>query len=63
MIDAKMEDEFGGHDDVFSMFARRLRTQLVQLREFFLQLKNKLRTPRHHHQVSVGADCHPASQE
>ena len=52
MIDAQMEDEFGGKDDIISMFIKRFSTQLSQLKEFFIQLKNKLRTPKHHHQVT-----------
>ena len=51
MIDAQMEDEFGGKDDIFTMFINRFSTQLSQLKEFFIQLKNKLRTPKHHYQV------------
>jgi len=47
-IMAKMEDEFGAHgDSIWNLFLKRFRTQFSQLAAFMLQLKQKLRAPRH----------------
>lgn len=47
---AKYEDEFGSHkDDIATMFMKRFKTQISQLKTYIQQQLQKLQGHRHHH--------------
>ncbi|KAJ8021770.1 ER membrane protein complex subunit 1 [Holothuria leucospilota] len=56
--EAQFEDEFGTKkgDNIFSMFARRISTQMSQLQSYFVHLKKKIESFQHGGVVHHGVD-------